>query len=240
MQDFGLDPTAAEDFSGLPPPSTLAAAATTPALGAPPPPPPQQQSHPRPRPSKMRPPPQQQQQQRREPASIYDIPEDEDAPTQRPLGSRPRQQQQQQQQQGARRRNAREYFSGLSDDSSAWWYLSAAGFDDMSDALQRRWCHVGALVVGGAGVSALAKCDRCRKKGYDCIVYKKSLRIAMGGKAPKGCAACMPNNRECGAVLRDDDDDDDDEGCARCDEKDARIAELEREVAELKWRLQNE
>ena len=87
-------------------------------------------------------------------------------------------------------------------------------------------------------MSALAKCGRYRKKGYYCVVYKKSLRDAIGAKAPKGCAACMPNNRECSAILRNgDDDDDNSKGYMRCDKKDARITKLKREVAKLKWRL---
>ena len=83
-------------------------------------------------------------------------------------------------------------------------------------------------------MSALVKYDRYRKKGYDYIVYKKTLRIVIGSKAPKGYIAYMPNNREYGTILRDDDDDDNNKGYARYDKKDARITKLKREVAKLK------
>ena len=83
-------------------------------------------------------------------------------------------------------------------------------------------------------MSALAKYGRYRKKGYDYVVYKKSLRDAIDTKVPKGYAAYMPNNREYSTILRDDDDDDNNKGYTRYDKKDARITELKREVAELK------
>lgn len=85
-------------------------------------------------------------------------------------------------------------------------------------------------------MSALAKYDRYRKKGYDYVVYKKSLRDAIGAKVPKGYTACMPNNREYSAVLRngDDDNDNNNKGYVRYDKKDARITKLKREVAKLK------
>ena len=85
-------------------------------------------------------------------------------------------------------------------------------------------------------MSALAKYGRYRKKGYDYVVYKKSLRDAIGTKVLKGYAAYIPNNREYSTILRnsDDDDDDNNKGYTRYDKKDARITELKREVAELK------
>ena len=99
------------------------------------------------------------------------------------------------------------------------------------------------MVDKGAGVAALAKCGRCRKQGIECIVYSVAERGAIWGKAPKRCAACLPHNNTCSAVLSNDDDDeeedDNDNGgaCAGCSEKDARIAELEERVAELKSML---
>ena len=79
-------------------------------------------------------------------------------------------------------------------------------------------------------------------------MYTKLWRDGMGANALKKCAACLPNNRDCGVVLAASEEEEEaQDACGRCDEKDAhiaekdaRIADLEREVAELKWRLENE
>ena len=59
-------------------------------------------------------------------------------------------------------------------------------------------------------MSALVKYSRYRKKGYDYVVYKKSLRDAISTKVLKGYTAYIPNNREYSTILRNGNDDDDD------------------------------
>jgi len=83
-------------------------------------------------------------------------------------------------------------------------------------------------------VLALVRYGRYRKKGYDYVVYKKSLYDAIGTKAPKEYTAYMPNNRECSTILRNDDDDNNNKSYMRYDKKDARVTKLKREVAKLK------
>ena len=87
-------------------------------------------------------------------------------------------------------------------------------------------------------MSTLAKYSRYRKKGLECIVYKKSIRDTLGVSTLKGYTTSMLNNRAYSTILLENDDDDD-KGYASYDKKDVRITVLKAEVAKLKRRLSN-
>ncbi|KAF2139159.1 uncharacterized protein K452DRAFT_81648 [Aplosporella prunicola CBS 121167] len=92
--------------------------------------------------------------------------------------------------------NYEAYYVRRPEKEHVWWSVSEARWNHLSDAMKKKWSHVGWILETDAGEQAPSACQQCEDNRSQCWVYKEHAKESIG-QPGHGCARCKSKQLAC-------------------------------------------